>query len=193
VRSSYLLEGSKRFAATVPGSVIQIALSCILVFGAAAQFQIKGEAKSHRLTSTGQLIREHQREFTVDVQECSWRIETTTTLSNQNVFASWTMGSTNGTEIFQVQFERPLVVVATNRKARVFNSAIVSSNSFPTESADRMIPHLWLMFASACTVKQQTNDYLVPVFDPMAAPTLLKDLRMKTRTSWLDPLERFVM
>lgn len=80
------------------------------------------------------------RTFDVYVKDNGWLIRTTPLPTNalDKTAVTWEACSPNGAEVYKV----------SNFPNAKYSVSIVESNRFPSDSADPLIPILWLMFAS---------------------------------------------
>jgi hypothetical protein len=99
--------------------------------------------------------------FSVFVRKCGWLIEITTVDKKGNTYKE-EIGSTNGTEIFEL----------------VGGTSIIYSNNIPVGFLDKSLGgHLWLMFALQCYWGGLKSDLITSVFDYHACAAFNPDLR----------------
>jgi hypothetical protein len=148
--------------ALVFGMIILVATVGV---GRAAEYEVAGniEQTIHHDTSPPGNYRD---DFVVYVRDCSWLIQVRPHGSANPLDGYFEVGSTNGTDIYQLNV--PPTPADGGRAA--LSVAQVYSNSAPVDYLDNGVAgHLWMMFASGCQLRQNTNNLLPPVYDVNAA------------------------
>ena len=126
-------------------------------------------------------------EFKVFVQDCAWRIQVIEDkqFPQRREYLKREIGSTNGTEIFEVVTPLDPGGGQTNtppRRARNsrFNTATLVSNAVPVGQLEgSVVGHLWLMLASQCHLSGLKTNMLTPVYDVSASAPGNPNLKYK--------------
>lgn len=106
----------------------------------------------------------HKQDFTVFVRDCAWLIQLRIP-GKSSTEGAVEIGSTNGTEIFEVQYPKATSAQGASNSSRRFSVVLAYSNNAPIIQTDgEVVGHLWLMFASRCVLQSSVDHMLTPVF-----------------------------
>jgi len=130
-------------------------------------------------------------EFIIFVRDRSWLIQTLEYMQNSTFALKREIGSTNGTEIFEIvrgtQQENAPPAATKEGAARPnrpganpIATAMIASNAVPVGQLDgAVVGHLWLMLASHGYWNRLTTNLLTPVYDVSASPPGNPNLKFK--------------
>ena len=158
----------------------------------ASEYALAGRIYEERVNGAGQVSEAKSRTFLVCVKDCWWFIRTEQSEPGKLAGARET-GSTNGHEIFDLFIPAAPALAQqkdSNPKSgprppqRLHGEGTVVSNAVPAscDESDLFTSHLWLMCASSCFFRAQTNREIPPLYDINAC--VLHDNNLTMEAQW---------
>lgn len=177
----------------------------IAASGRAREYELEGTIYQSDMTRSGNPRQTLVSEFKVFVRDCGWLIETTELDETRQPAIHRQIGSTDGTEIFELVAGRPrragstgtlqTNAATTTTRTPALNGNVRSNNAPVGFDRDSVIGHIWIMFASGCYFGQVPTNRIIPVYDFAASPLVLNNPLLKadwTLHSGLDSLPESV-